>query len=163
MAYSTHKITTFSAEETISLGFQLGQQLKAGDVVCLAGDMGAGKTTFAAGVGRGWGAEQPLTSPTYVIVRQYQRPADEALLYHLDVYRLDGDVESIGWDDIFAGEAAVLVEWAGTVRELLPVDALWVTISEGDEESARQMVFRAGGPRAQILMDAVGLKRAASD
>lgn len=158
-----YSITTFSAEETISLGFQLGQQLKAGDVVCLTGDLGAGKTTFAAGVGRGWGAEQPLTSPTYVIVRQHHRLDDNALLYHLDVYRLDGDVDSIGWDDIFAGEAAVLVEWAGTVRDLLPPDALWVTISEGDAESERLINFRAGGPRAQALLDAVSVKRAAGN
>ena len=159
----THEITTFSAEETISLGFQLGQQLKAGDVVCLAGDLGAGKTTFAAGVGRGWGAQQPLTSPTYVIVRQHHRPTDDAMLYHLDVYRLDGDVDSIGWDDIFAGEAAVLVEWAGTVRDLLPSDALWATISEGDAESERRIRFDAGGPRAQALLDVMGVKRAAGD
>jgi tRNA threonylcarbamoyladenosine biosynthesis protein TsaE len=155
----TREIITFSAEETISLGFQLGQQLKAGDVVCLAGDLGAGKTTFAAGVGLGWGAEQPLTSPTYVIVRQYQR--DDAVLYHLDVYRLDGDVDSIGWDDIFCGDFTVLIEWAETVRDLLPSDALWVTITEEDDENARHFHFDAGGVRSSMLLE--GLKIAAGD
>jgi len=82
-----------SPEQTQRLGVRLGELLKSGDVICLAGDLGSGKTTLAQGIARGWGALDPVTSPTFVIVNEYRR-ADGAALYHVDAFRLSGSQEA---------------------------------------------------------------------
>src|SRR5258706_9835 len=82
-------ISSHSAEQTQRLGARLGSLLQVGDIICLSGDMGAGKTVFSAGIGRGWGAKTPLTSPTFNLVHDHTRDADSQHLYHLDCYRLE--------------------------------------------------------------------------
>ncbi len=83
-----------SPEQTRRLGVRLGELLKPGDLVLLAGDLGAGKTTFAQGIARGWGSLDPVTSPTFVLVNEYRR-ADEARLFHFDAFRLDAPAEAV--------------------------------------------------------------------
>jgi len=147
------QVTSHSPQETQSLGSALGELLQSGDVVCLSGDLGAGKTTFAAGVGRGWGAESPLTSPTFVIVRQYKRAADHQLLHHLDAYRLQSaaDADSIGWDDVLESSGAVLIEWAENLGAALPNVLLWVRL-EPSQDSVRLISFTPQGERPRQLL-----------
>jgi len=145
---------TQSATETQKLGQRLGQRLQAGDVLCLSGDLGAGKTTFIQGIGQGWGLDGRMTSPTFVIVRQYDHPDHKTTLFHLDTYRIqsDGDAESIGLDDMLSGEHIVLIEWAEHVQAWLPEDHLWVTISVVDD-TQREFAFSPSGNRATLLIN----------
>ena len=114
------KIETFSAEETYKIGEQMGREAKAGDVICLIGDLGVGKTVFTQGLAAGLGITEPVNSPTFTIVQVYEE--GRLPLYHFDVYRI-GDIEEmdeIGYEDYFYGEGVCLIEWAGLIREILP-------------------------------------------
>ncbi len=151
-------LSTHSAAQTRRLGRWLGQHLQAGDVVGLGGDLGTGKTTFAAGLGQGWGIAEPLTSPTYVIVRRYTRPADGLFLHHLDAYRLASadDVESIALEDILDAPGVVVIEWAEHLRQALPQDMLWLTLSASvDDPDARDLLCTANGPRSRALLHSI--------
>lgn len=119
-----------SPEQTQRLGARLGALLQPGDVICLSGEMGAGKTAFAGGVGLGWGAEGVMASPTYTIVHEHRRLADDHRLAHLDCYRLSGtaDIDSIGFDDLLESGASLLIEWPEKLEEALPTDRLWVRL-----------------------------------
>lgn len=119
-----------SAEQTQRLGARLGALLRPGDVICLSGEMGAGKTVFAAGVGSGWGALDPMASPTYTIVHEHQRAQDAQRLAHLDCYRLESadDIDSIGFDDLLESGTALLIEWPEKIEHALPPERLWVRL-----------------------------------
>ena len=124
------KIETFSAEETYKIGEQMGREAKAGDVLCLLGDLGVGKTVFTQGFAAGLGITEPVSSPTFTIVQTY----DEGRIpfYHFDVYRI-GDIEEmeeIGYDDYFFGEGVCLIEWAELIEELIPEGAISITIEK---------------------------------
>ena len=147
-------IISHSPEQTKRLGARLGRLLRAGDVVCLSGDMGAGKTVFSSGIGEGWGAETPLTSPTYNLVHEHRRKTDKQRLYHLDCYRLQGadDVDTIGLDDILDGDGVVIFEWAERIEEALPDNYLWIDLKVNDT-SRRNFFLEAEGKRYQSLID----------
>jgi len=147
-------IISHSAEQTGRLGVRLGRLLQAGDVICLSGGLGAGKTVFSAGIGRGWGATRPLTSPTYNLVHQHSRPADGADLYHLDCYRLNGpaDAESIGLDDILDSDGVVILEWAERIESALPEERLWIELRI-IEDTRRNFILEAVGERYQHLVN----------
>ena len=128
------KIETFSAEETYKIGEQMGREAKAGDVLCLVGDLGVGKTVFTQGFAAGLGITEPVSSPTFTIVQTY----DEGRIpfYHFDVYRI-GDIEEmdeIGYEDYFYGEGVCLVEWANLIEELMPEQTIWLTIEKDLEK-----------------------------
>lgn len=115
MIYETNK-----AEETFELGKKLGENAGPGQVYCLNGNLGVGKTVFTQGFAKGLGIEEPVNSPTFTIIQQYE--GGRLPLYHFDVYRI-GDVsemEEIGYDDYFFGEGVCLIEWSDLIRELLP-------------------------------------------
>ncbi len=139
--------------ETEALGAALGGLLRAGDVICLSGGLGAGKTLLCRGVGAGWGASIPLTSPTYNLVHEHQR-ADGGRLYHLDFYRISSplEAESLGLDDILESEAVCLFEWSERVREILPAARLWIDFTLCAAE-ARRLRFEARGQRYIRLLD----------
>ncbi|NJN55892.1 MAG: tRNA (adenosine(37)-N6)-threonylcarbamoyltransferase complex ATPase subunit type 1 TsaE [Anaerolineae bacterium] len=139
-----------SEEQTVRLGVRLGELLQPGDLLCLSGDLGAGKTALARGVGRGWGATVRVTSPTYVVVNEYPRLHDGRILYHLDCYRLNsvGDVFTAGLEDILSGQQAVMVEWPERIEKWLSPDCLWVSL-EYVSETRRKMQIKAEGERAQ--------------
>lgn len=121
---------TFSAAETEKLGYLLGAQAKAGEVYCLDGDLGVGKTVFTQGFARGMGIEEPVSSPTFTIVQQYE--SGRLPLYHFDVYRI-GDVsemDEIGYEDCFYGGGVCLIEWAQLVPEILPDHVIHVQIEK---------------------------------
>jgi tRNA threonylcarbamoyladenosine biosynthesis protein TsaE len=116
--------------------------------------MGAGKTVFSAGIGQGWGAIHPLTSPTFNLVHEHRREADTLRLYHLDCYRLNGveDVESIGLDDILNGRSVVIMEWPERILGVLPQRRLWVQLRIL-EASRRNLIFEGEGDRYRQLIE----------
>jgi tRNA threonylcarbamoyladenosine biosynthesis protein TsaE len=140
-----------SPEQTRRLGVRLGELLRAGDLVCLAGDLGSGKTTLAQGIARGWGCLDAVTSPTFVLINEYRR-ADAARLYHFDAYRLNGaaDALGLGLDELFE-DGPVLIEWPERVLDLLPQGRIWVNL-EWVDESRRRLHFEAVGTRWNRLM-----------
>lgn len=111
---------SYSAEETFGLGRKLGENAKAGEIFCLLGDLGVGKTVFTQGFGAGLNIKEVISSPTYTIIQEYE---DGRLpFYHFDVYRI-GDVEEmeeVGYEDYFFGEGVCLIEWANLIEEILP-------------------------------------------
>lgn len=121
---------SFCPEETYALGKSLGETAKPGDVICLNGDLGVGKTVFTQGFAAGLGITEPVSSPTFTIVQQYD---DGRLpLYHFDVYRI-GDVsemDEVGYEDCFYGEGVCLIEWSNLVEEILPDHIISVTIEK---------------------------------
>ncbi|MEW5871986.1 MAG: tRNA (adenosine(37)-N6)-threonylcarbamoyltransferase complex ATPase subunit type 1 TsaE [Chloroflexota bacterium] len=141
-----------SAAQTRRAGMHLGAALQPGDVVCLIGDLGAGKTTLVQGIAAGWGSLDQVSSPTFVLVNVYRRP-DGARLYHLDAYRLAGAAEAQDLDiDALIEQGPLVVEWADRIAEALPGEHLWVTLSWVDEEQ-RDMLLAAYGPRYHALLD----------
>jgi tRNA threonylcarbamoyladenosine biosynthesis protein TsaE len=115
--------------------------------------MGAGKTVFASGIGKGWGAKHTLTSPTFTLVHEHRR-ADGQRLYHLDCYRLQGvdDVDSIGFDDLLDSEGVLLIEWAERIRDALPDKHLWVELRV-IETTRRNLLLDAKGDRYTTLIN----------
>ncbi|MGE5587614.1 MAG: tRNA (adenosine(37)-N6)-threonylcarbamoyltransferase complex ATPase subunit type 1 TsaE [Clostridia bacterium] len=113
----------FSPRDTRKLGEALGRLLGPGDVVCLEGQLGAGKTVFVQGVAAGMGARGRVTSPTFTIIHEHP---GRVPLYHIDAYRLEGipDAETAGIEECLYGEGAAAIEWPGKIRHLLPEERL---------------------------------------
>ncbi|MCG9966700.1 tRNA (adenosine(37)-N6)-threonylcarbamoyltransferase complex ATPase subunit type 1 TsaE [Pelotomaculum terephthalicicum JT] len=137
-------IKTTTPEETACVGEKLGALLRAGDVVCLNGDLGAGKTRFAQGVACGMEVAGPVTSPTFTLINEYQ---GRLPLYHMDFYRLEDALalEDLGYEEYFYGNGATVIEWAERVAELLPEVRLDVFIDRIDRspesEDVRKITF----------------------
>ena len=128
------KIESYSAEETFAYGEKCGREAKAGQVFCLYGDLGVGKTVFTQGFARGLGIEEPVTSPTFTIVQEYEE--GRLPFYHFDVYRI-GDVEEmdeIGYEDYVYGEGVSLIEWANLIGEILPEKRTEILIEKDLEQ-----------------------------
>ena len=127
-------IETNSAEETYQLGKQMGERAGAGEIYCLDGDLGTGKTVFTQGFAAGLGVEGPVNSPTFTILQQYD--SGRLPLYHFDAYRI-GDVEEmdeIGYEECFYGEGVTLIEWSSLIRETLPDQVIRITIEKDLEK-----------------------------
>ena len=140
-----------STEQTRRAGMRLGAMLKSGDVICLIGDLGAGKTIFAQGVTSGWGSLDQVTSPTFVLVNVYRRPGGERL-FHLDAYRLNNATEAQDLDIEALVEAGPLVvEWAERILPALPKENLTVTFRWIDEYQ-RDLVIIAHGKHYQDML-----------
>ncbi|NLK27415.1 MAG: tRNA (adenosine(37)-N6)-threonylcarbamoyltransferase complex ATPase subunit type 1 TsaE [Clostridiales bacterium] len=124
------KIESFSSGDTYQLGVRMGKQAKAGEVYCLNGDLGVGKTVFTQGFAKGLGIEGPVNSPTFTILQEYK--GDRLPLYHFDVYRISDieEMEEIGYDDYFFGEGVCLIEWAERIEEILPKNYIVITIKK---------------------------------
>ena len=121
---------THNSKETYELGFNMGKSAKAGDVYCLDGDLGVGKTVFTQGFAKGLGINEPINSPTFTIVQEYHE--GRLPLYHFDVYRI-GDVEEmeeIGYEEYFYSEGVCLIEWGNLISEIMPENATYITISK---------------------------------
>ncbi|MCI0519082.1 MAG: tRNA (adenosine(37)-N6)-threonylcarbamoyltransferase complex ATPase subunit type 1 TsaE [Chloroflexi bacterium] len=143
-----------SAEQTRRLGIRLGRMLQTGDIVCLAGDLGSGKTTLVQGIAAGWGSLDTVSSPTFVLVNAYRGGA-ERCLYHLDAYRLSGPAEALDLDldELIAG-GALVIEWADRIRPALPGEHLWVSLRWIEDEQ-RDLVFAAHGARYDEIVSAI--------
>ena len=130
--------------QTARIGERLGKLLRGGEIICLAGNLGAGKTCFAQGVGRGWGATDDLTSPTFTLIHELRRPQDQARLYHVDLYRIEREIEAwmLGLTDLMDSTASVIIEWPDRAPSLLPLERLWIQLELLDE-TRRRLIFRA--------------------
>jgi tRNA threonylcarbamoyladenosine biosynthesis protein TsaE len=141
-----YRVTSTTVEQTRELGKQLGECLQGGDVVALIGDLGAGKTAFAQGVGEAFSITGPMTSPTFTIIHEYQGQLQgiEVRLIHMDLYRLEHpeEAEVIGVEDAFVEDAVCLIEWPEIAEDYLPRDRLNVEIL-GSGEQPREIIFRA--------------------
>ena len=120
-------------EETEKFGIFLGENLRPGDVLCLNGDLGAGKTTLTKSIAKGLGIDDYVTSPTFTIVNEYYGDIN---LYHIDTYRLDDkiDVEYLGFDEYFYSDGVTIVEWADKIRDALPEEYMEINISSKDDK-----------------------------
>jgi hydrolase, P-loop family len=123
-------IETYGPRETFALGKKMGEEAEAGQVICLNGDLGVGKTVFTQGFAEGLGIEGTVNSPTFTILQEY----DDGRLpfYHFDVYRI-GDVsemDEIGYEDCFYGDGVSLIEWSELIEEILPDDVITITIEK---------------------------------
>lgn len=127
------KLITNSEKETLELGRLIGTKLKAGDVLSLDGDLGAGKTYMTKGIAEGMGIRDYITSPTFTILNIYE---GDLTLYHFDVYRIDDprEMEEIGFDEYLYGDGVCVVEWGSIVSELLPEDTIDVHIKKLDDD-----------------------------
>ena len=136
-----------SADETRALGAGLAAHLVPGDLVCLYGELGAGKTTFIQGLAAGLGVSDPVTSPSFTLIHEHP---GRLLFYHLDLYRLDpGDLTEAGIEEVLDADAVVAVEWAERLPSRLRRGAVQVQIAFGDETpDSRLLYFRSFGDRS---------------
>ena len=150
------QLCTRSAHETEGVGARLAALLTSGDVVVLTGDLGTGKTVLAKGIGRGLGVTEPVVSPTFTIVREYE---GDLPLQHLDVYRLDHLQEAIdlGLDELLDADAVTVIEWGEAVGALLPPDRLEVLFTvpppEEADDDTRVIELRPAGPSWEARRD----------
>jgi tRNA threonylcarbamoyladenosine biosynthesis protein TsaE len=142
----TFEFFSRSPEQTRRIGMRLGGLLQPGDLICLQGDLGAGKTTLVQGTAQGWGSLDSVSSPTFVLVNEYRRP-DSGQLFHMDAYRLESGLEAAELDiDRMLAEGALIVEWPERVSSVLPEEELRIKLDLIGEEQ-RQMRFKAKGSR----------------
>ena len=135
---------TTSGEATQALAAAMAELLRSGDIVVLAGEMGAGKTAFTQGLGVGLGVAERITSPTFTIAQEYQ---GRLTLHHLDVYRLDhlNEALDVGLGEIIEEDGVVVIEWGDAVAPLLPRNYLQVRITFGDDDDHRHLELHAVG------------------
>ena len=119
-----------SYEETQKFAEEFSKTLKAGDVLCMYGDLGVGKTVFTQGFAKGLGIEEPINSPTFTIVQEYHE--GRLPLYHFDVYRIAdvSEMDEIGYEEYFFSDGVCLIEWGTLIEELLPDNTITITIEK---------------------------------
>lgn len=137
-------------EELIAIGQKIGHQLDANDVLVLAGELGAGKTTLTKGIALGLEIKQMIKSPTYTIVREYE---GRLPLYHLDVYRIGNDADSIDLDDFIYGDGVTIIEWGNLLDNDVLLDYLEVVIKK--TENGRELDLIAHGIRSERLLERI--------
>lgn len=147
-------LTLTNRDATIALGKKIGQQLVAGDVLVLDGDLGAGKTTFTKGLAAGLEIPDIIKSPTFTIIHEYQ---DGRLpLYHMDAYRLEnGGAEDLGLEEYFDGDGVSVVEWAEFMEDELPADFLAIHFKRTDDDNNRVLEFEPHGQHFDQIVKSV--------
>ncbi len=125
---------SFSADDTFNIGKEIAQMSEPGQVYCLYGDLGTGKTVFSQGFGAGLGVKEPISSPTFTILKEYHE--GRLPFYHFDVYRIgsEDEMEEIGYFDLVDSDGVCLIEWAELIRDILPKDCYKVTIAKDTEK-----------------------------
>lgn len=147
-----YKFTTYSEQDTIELAENFESEKFKNMVICLEGDLGSGKTLFTKGFAQAMEIKEPVTSPTFNIIKEYD--SGEMPLYHMDVYRLDGNVETIGIEDYYKKGGIVIIEWADTIRDYLPKNYLRIRFKIIDENT-RIITITPKGEKYEELCEAV--------
>ena len=142
------EVITNNYEETIEFGYKLGLLLDSGDCLLLAGDLGAGKTTFTKGIGKALGITRVINSPTFTIVKEYH---GEHTLYHLDLYRLDGLGSDFDLEEYFESDGITVCEWPNNVSEIIPNEYLLIEIFR-KENDGRLIRLTPYGDRYEKLV-----------
>ena len=149
---NTFEFISRSPGQTRRIGMRLGELLRLEDVICLNGELGAGKTTLVQGIAKGWGSSDFVTSPTFVLVNNYRRP-DGMAMNHLDAYRLESALEAEDLDlERMIVEGPLLVEWADRIKDALPEEFLLIAMSWKSDEH-RGLVFSFSGERYEKMLD----------
>lgn len=144
-------IISHSAAQTQRLGARLGELAQTGDLFCLEGELGSGKTCFVQGLGRGLGILEAIHSPTFILANEHRN--GRLPLFHLDAYRMGSAAEAlgIGLDDYLAGDGVCVIEWAEKIRAALPPERLWIVFRYLGE-TKRALLVRASGARYEALL-----------
>lgn len=144
--YITKNIKLNDIEKTEKFGIWLGKNLKPGDVICLNGELGAGKTTLTKSIAKGMGIEDYITSPTFNIINEYYGDLN---LYHFDTYRLENveEISYLGFDEYFYGQGVCVIEWADRISDFLPEEYLEINLNMDREAS----IIAHGNRFEQIL------------
>ncbi len=149
------ELISHSADQTQRIGAHLGELAQRGDLFCLEGELGAGKTCLCQGIGQGMGLRDRIVSPTFTLVNEYSHGSAPLLLYHLDLYRLDDidELVNVGWDEYLYGGQVCIIEWADKIERWLPPDRLKITLTYIDTDK-RGILLQARGERHQTLLRA---------
>ena len=149
-----YKITTYSDEETIELAQNIESEKFPNMVICLSGDLGTGKTTFTKGFAQAMEITEDLTSPTFNIIKEYT--TGDMPLFHMDVYRLDGELGDLDIEEYFTKKGVTIIEWADTIEEHLPKNRLDIRIKNSTElENKRIITITPHGKKYEELCEAV--------
>ena len=149
-----YKITTYSESETIELAQNIESEKFPNMVICLRGDLGSGKTVFTKGFAQSMEITEEVTSPTFNIIKEYT--SGELPLYHMDVYRLDGNVEDLGIEEYYTKKGVTIIEWADMIPDYLPDRRLDIKIKNSDDdENKRIIIITPYGKKYEDLCEAV--------
>lgn len=147
------EIITYSAAQTFKVGEHLGYLARPGDVLCLQGELGSGKTCLTQGIGAGLHMTGPISSPTFVFINEHPPSEAGPYLYHVDLYRIEDPIEAValGLEDYMYGDGVTVIEWAERAMEIMPAERLWITLFYLDY-TKRRLFFEALGQRyIQVL------------
>ena len=147
-----YKITTRDESQTLELAQNIASERFPNMIICLSGDLGSGKTVFTKGLAISLGIDEIITSPTFNIIKEYN--AVEMPLFHMDVYRLNGDITTLGLEEYFNKDGIVAIEWADTITSYLPKERLEIKIKVIDEDT-RIFVIKPYGKQYEDLCEAV--------
>lgn len=146
-----YKITTRSEMETIEIAQNFESEKFPNMIICLDGELGSGKTVFTKGIANALGIQESITSPTFTIIKEYE---GELPLYHMDVYRLDGNTDGIGIEEYFTKGGVVVIEWSDTIKYILPEERLHIKFKVVDENK-RVLKLTPYGQKYEELCEAV--------
>lgn len=144
------KVILKNEQETIAFGEKLGSCLEAGDLITMEGDLGAGKTTMTKGIGKALGVSRVINSPTFNILKGY---TGRIPLYHLDVYRLEGVSQELGFEEYYDGDGVCVIEWAQFIEDELPTERLEINIIHVEE--GREVQLNPIGRRYEAIVKKV--------
>jgi len=147
-----YKITSRNESDTVEIAQNLESEKFPNMVICLYGDLGSGKTVFSKGFAQALGIDEPVTSPTFNIIKEYT--TGEMPLYHMDVYRLDGNIDGVDIEDYYNKNGVVIIEWADTIKDYLPEERLDIKFRVIDEDS-RMLVFVPHGRVYEDICEAI--------
>ena len=147
-----NKYTSRNEMDTLELAQNIESEKFPNMVICLIGELGSGKTVFVKGFAQALGIEENITSPTFNLVKEYMN--GELPLYHMDVYRLEGNPDNVGFDDYFSRGGVSIVEWADMISEVLPEERLEIEFKVVNENT-RVLVFRPYGKVYEDLCNSV--------
>lgn len=146
-----YKFVSHSENETLELAQNFESEKFPNMIICLDGELGSGKTMFVKGIANALGISESITSPTFTIVKEYD---GELPLYHFDVYRLDGNIDGIGIEEYFKKNGVVVIEWANTIKDVLPEERLEIKFKVVGENK-RVLVITPYGTMYEELCEAV--------
>lgn len=147
-----YKITTNNEEATIEIAQNIESEKFPNMVICLIGDLGSGKTVFTKGFAMALGIEENITSPTFNIIKEYT--SGESNLYHMDLYRLEGDVRNLGIEEYYEKDGVIIIEWADMIEEYLPDERLEIYFKVVDEDT-RVLIFKPFGDKYEEICEAI--------
>jgi len=147
-------LISHSADQTRRLGMHLGELLNAGDVICLRGELGVGKTCLVQGIARGMQITGPVSSPSFTLVNEYESPASGLRVYHIDLYRLEdalSDALAIGLEEYLYGDGVCIIEWSERAWDAMPAERLTIELRYIDPHK-RGLLMQAAGERPDTLL-----------